>query len=265
MSVIKSRQNSLVKHVRALDNKRYRDERGQFFIEGTKMVEEAIREDGDIDCLLVADTFDWQGFKGDIGLEDERYDLIALEDSLFSYMAKTKTPQGIAAILNRTHYDIDEILHDQNYFLTILDGVQDPGNVGTIIRTMDCAGGNGVILLDGCSDPYSPKALRATMGSIFRIPTYEVKDDRELFLQLIAKETHVMISHLEGENLFSWRGGHDRTALIIGNEGRGVRGELLEYASSLIKIPMLGGAESLNASVASGIIIYQIVREQMLK
>lgn len=265
MGLIRSRQNAFIKHIRALDNKKYRDEHDQFFIEGIKMVEEAIVEEVDIDRILVSAAFDWNGFKKSRGIDDSRYDIVFVEEGLFEYAAKTKTPQGVAAVINRCKYKLKTLLEAEEYFIAILDGVQDPGNVGTIIRTLDCAGADGVILLDGCADPYSPKTLRATMGSIFRMPTYEVAHEDKLFSHLLHRETHIMISHLQGENLFNWKGGHDRISLIIGNEGRGVRDELLGYASSLVKIPILGGAESLNASVASGIIIYEIVRENMFK
>lgn len=261
MDFIQSRQNALIKHVRALDNKKYRDTKGQFFIEGINMVEEAIDEDVDIDRILVSEVFDWNGFKENRHIDEEKYDVVFLEESLFEYIAKTKTPQGIAAVIDKRSQTLESIFSDDKYFVAILDGVQDPGNVGTIIRTLDCAGADGVILLDGCADPYGPKALRATMGSIFRVPIYETIDEGKLFLSLKDRDTHIMISHLQGENLFAWNGGYERIALIVGNEGRGVRDELLEHASSLVKIPILGGAESLNASVASGIIIYEIVKK----
>lgn len=261
MELIRSRKNSLVKHIRALNNKRYRDEHNQFFIEGTKMVAEAIAEGAYIDQLIVSATFDWGSFKDENNIDEGEYNISFLEDALFEYIAKTKTPQGIAAVVERQRYILEDMLGDEEYFLAILDGVQDPGNVGTIIRTLDCAGADGVILLSGCADPYGSKALRATMGSIFRVPIYEVDNEMGLFSHLQDRDTHIMISHLDGDNLFSWQGGHDKIALIIGSEGGGVRDKLLEYASSLVKIPILGGAESLNASVASGIIIYEIVKK----
>ena len=177
-------------------------------------------------------------------------------------MARTKTPQGLAAIINKNKFILDDMLSSEKLFIAILDGVQDPGNVGTIIRTLDSAGASGVIILNGCADPYGSKALRATMGSIFRVPIYEVFDEDRLFSYLIDINTHIMISHLDGDSLFNWEGDPNRVALVIGNEGRGVRDELLQYASSLVKIPMLGGAESLNASVAAGIIIYEVVRRK---
>ena len=100
------------------------------------------------------------------------------------------------------------------------------------------------------------------MGSIFRIPVCEIEDEEYLFSYLTDRDTHIMISHLEGNNLFDLNEDYEKIALVIGNEGRGVRKELLKYASSIVKIPLLGGAESLNASVASGIIIYEIVRKK---
>ncbi|NMA95130.1 MAG: RNA methyltransferase [Clostridiales bacterium] len=263
MNILSSRQNTLVKHIRALDGKRYRDLKGQFFIEGLKMVQEAFLEKADISSILISTKFDMEGFMEDVDADIKNLEIFMLRDDLFSYIAKTKTPQGIGAVINKASYSYKNMLKDDGYLIGILDGVQDPGNVGTIIRTLDCAGANGLILLDGCADPYGSKTLRATMGSIFRLPTCYIDSEEDLFSHLHDLDTHIIIGHLDGENLFNWNEDHERMAFIIGSEGRGVRDKLLKYASSLVKIPILGGAESLNASVASGIIIYEIIKNRM--
>lgn len=263
MKLIRSRQNSLIKHIKALDKKKYRDTHRQFFIEGAKLVIEAIKENVQIECILVSTEFDWDYFKKTNDISEDEFDIFFLEAPLFDYIARTKTPQGIAAIINKPNWELYDMLGCEDYFIAILDGVQDPGNVGTIMRTLDGAGASGVILLEGSADPYSSKAIRASMGSIFRIPVCEIEDEDYLFSYLTDRDTHIMISHLEGNNLFDLNEDYEKIALVIGNEGRGVRKELLKYASSIVKIPLLGRAESLNASVASGIIIYEIVRKKL--
>ena len=127
-------------------------------------MEEAITEDAHIECILVSTTFEWNTFERANNISRNEIDIVFLEDSLFNYIARTKTPQGIAAIINRHNWELEDILGCGDYFIAILDGVQDPGNVGTIVRTLDGAGASGVILLGGSADPHSPKSLRATMG-----------------------------------------------------------------------------------------------------
>ena len=258
---IASLQNPSIKHIRMLHKKKYRDTYGQYLIEGPKMVKEALQQGERIWALVVAQSFDWGEFKAQLGFCAENLKILMVKDSLFTHISDTQTPQGIMAVVHKKDYHLEDVLNSPAFFIVVLDQIRDPGNLGTIIRTVDAAGGDGVVLLKGCADPYSPKVVRSTMGSIFRVPLYEVDDHIDFFKRLVQADTHVLVSHLHGSNLFEWPGGYDKIAVVIGNESEGVRQEICRFASSLVKIPMLGGAESLNASVAAGILIYEVLRK----
>ncbi len=258
---ITSPHNPSIKRAKMLHHKKYRDIYRQYLVEGVKMVKEALEQGENIWALVVARGFDWQGFKEQLDVDIDSLKVLIVEDKLFSSISDTKTPQGIMAVVNKRECSLEQLLHKPAFFIVVLDQIRDPGNLGTIIRTVDAAGGDGVVLLKGCADPYSPKVVRSTMGSIFRVPIYEVEDHIDFFNRLVQADTHVLVSHLHGSNLFEWPGGYDKIAVVIGNESEGVRQEICRFASSLVKIPMLGGAESLNASVAAGILIYEVLRK----
>lgn len=258
---ITSSHNPSVKRVKMLHHKKYRDSYGQYLVEGVKMVKEALKQGESIWGLVVAAGFHWQEFKEQLDVDIDGMRVLVVEDRLFESISDTQTPQGIMAVVNKKEYHLEQLLSTPSFFIAVLDQVRDPGNLGTIIRTVDAAGGQGVVLLKGCADPYSPKVVRSTMGSIFRVPVYEVEDHIDFFNKLVRANVHVLVSHLHGSNLFEWSGGYDRVAVVIGNESEGVRQEICGFASSLVKIPMPGGAESLNASVAAGILIYEVLRK----
>lgn len=258
---ITSMQNPSIKRIKMLHHKKYRDIYGQYLVEGVKMVKEAVEQGESIWTLVVARGFNWFEFKAQLGILTDSLRVLIVEDELFEIISDTQTPQGILAVVNKKEYRLEQLLSKQSFFIVVLDRIRDPGNLGTIIRTLDAAGGDGVVLLKGCVDPYNSKVVRSTMGSIFRMPIYEVDDHIEFFNRLMEAKVHILVSHLNGSNLFEWPGGFDRIAVVIGNESEGVRQEICRFASSLVRIPMLGRAESLNASVAAGILIYEVLRK----
>ncbi|MBR2053649.1 MAG: RNA methyltransferase, partial [Clostridia bacterium] len=144
--------------------------------------------------------------------------------------------------------------------IVCLNGVQDPGNVGTILRTMDAAGFTGLLIDGNTADPYSPKVLRATMGSIFRIPVFQTKQLSQTLDVLRQKDFEILAGDLMGKPFFNKRERKENTCIIIGNEGAGISPEIKEKATLRLKIPMMGGAESLNAAVAAAIMMYDDVR-----
>ncbi len=146
--------------------------------------------------------------------------------------------------------------------LVLLENVQDPGNVGTILRTMDAAGFSGAVLTPGCADPFSPKALRATMGSIFRVPTMQTESAAHTASLLKGEGYAIIAAALDGEDFFARGPLPDQVCLIIGNEGAGITGGTLAAATHRYRLPMKGGAESLNAAAAAAIMIYEIAYRQ---
>jgi len=258
---ITSPHNPSIKRIKMLHHKKYRDVYRQYLVEGVKMVKEAVEQGESIWALVAARGFDLLGFKEQLDVDMDGLKVLRVEDKLFSSINDTQTPQGIMAVVNKKEYSLEGLFSKPSFFIAVLDQIRDPGNLGTIIRTLDAAGGDGAVLLKGCTDPYSPKVVRSTMGSIFRVPIYEVDDHIAFFKALIQAKVHILVSHLHGSNLFEWPGGYDKIALVIGNESEGVRQEICRFASSLVKIPMPGSAESLNASVAAGILIYEVLRK----
>ena len=169
-------------------------------------------------------------------------------------MADTKTPQGIAAVLSRRVRPLS------GSRLLALDAVQDPGNVGTIIRTADAAGFDGVLLSPDCADLFSPKVLRSTMGSIFRMSFDFPPDLPAALRELKSKGYSVLSSQLDGDPFFERKDVASSFVLIIGNEGNGVSDSVKAEATHRLRLPMQGGAESLNAAVAAGIMMYDLTR-----
>ena len=260
--IITSPNNPTVKLTKSLHMKKYRDEHGLYFVEGIKMVREALARNSQVHMLVYSQDFDIQELELDEG--NMPVPKICVDNIIFSQISDVKTPQGIIGIIKKDKNDTKRILKQDSSFWVILDRVQDPGNMGTIIRTVDAAGGDGVVLLKGCVDPYNPKTIRATMGSIFRVPIVEVHDNQEFFSELRQKDGDILVSAMEGENIFNWRGDRSKgiKALVIGNESKGISEEIRTLATSIISIPIVGGAESLNASVAAGIMIYEIMRKE---
>ncbi len=264
-SVLSSPSNRTVKNVKSLLSGKYREKSHRFLVEGRKMVSEAMSCGYPVDMLLFSETGAGSASDADPLLSfaiKKNIPWRIATDRIFRTVSDTQTPQGVLAVVRERESSPEEIIGQSPGFLVILDGVRDPGNVGTIMRTVDAAGGNGVILIHDCADPYQPKVVRATMGSVFRVPVVRRCETEEVTDRLVRFGYHVLTSHLDGSDLFQWQGGYDRTALVIGNESHGVSRQMMDLADSLVKIPMVGGAESLNVSVAAGILIYEIFRKR---
>lgn len=258
--IITSPQNSTIKFIKSLHRKKYREQHGKYFVEGIKMVREGLKHKIPLEMLVYSADFNLDDLEAKENLQDIA--TLAVEPSLFKQISDVQSPQGIIGIAQKQEMTMDKWMSSNTGLWVILDRVQDPGNVGTIIRTLDAVRGAGVALLTGCADPYNPKTLRSTMGAIFRVPILEIQDDGVFLEQLSRLRPELIVSCLEGSHLFEWcPNPNSRQALVIGNESRGVREEIYKYASSLVTIPICGGAESLNASVAAGILIYEILRK----
>lgn len=256
MELIQSKDNQLIKEIRKLGERKYRDENGKFFIEGFRFVEEAFRAGAKVEKVLVSQRY-LERFENTAlnGTDVPKY---VVKDSLFQDICSTETPQGVAAVVEKNTYD----LNFDNGFFVLLDRLQDPGNVGTIIRTSHAAGVSGIIYTSGTVDPYNDKCLRSTMGSIFYMPLIE---DRNLNIirKMKSEGYRLVVSSLDAEDNFFSREYGEKIIITVGNEGNGVGEEVFGLADIKVKIPMPGGAESLNASVAASIMIYEILRQKL--
>ena len=245
---ITSLKNAKVTTWKSLKDRKGRKETGCFLVEGRKMVEEALASAFPVDAILVdADRAAEFSLPGHIPV-------FTMPGHVLAAVCDTKTPQGIAAVVRMAGVQLT------GSRLVAMDGVQDPGNVGTIIRTADAAGMEGVLLSSQCADIFSPKVLRATMGSIFRMGMVVTDDLPGELEKLKAKGSSVISSQLDGEPFYERSPVGERFCLVIGSEGNGVTPEVQAVATHRVKLPMRGGAESLNAAVAAGIMMYELMR-----
>lgn len=249
--MITSAQNQHLKEILLLNSKhKERVKTGLFTAEGIKLFKEAPREL--IDRVFVSASFEKENKSVLNGFTYE-----TVEDKLFQRICDTKTPQGILTVLKQPKYTRGELLGSSSPLIVILEDIQDPGNAGTIIRTAEGAGVTGIILSRGCVDLFAPKTIRSTMGSIFRLPFIYEDDLINALSWLSDNNVHSYGAHLKGICDYSEPDYAAGTAFIIGNEGRGMSDALAASCGTLLKIPMEGRLESLNASVAAAILMYK--------
>lgn len=260
----------MIKEVKSLKSRKYRDEKGLFFIEGLKFVREALKEKAEITRIFVSEELAGSpggktiiGQIGKIGISAIEPPVInILPAKLFNEISDTGTPQGILAVIKMGNHELKREIEEDGLY-AVLESIQDPGNMGTIIRTADAAGFSGVIIFKGCVDVYNPKVLRSTMGSIFHIPIFLCDKPYETLEMLKASGIRLYASHLKGNVNYYKVNMEKKAAVIIGNESRGISEKTSSLADALVKIPMIGRAESLNASVAAGLLMYESVRQRM--
>lgn len=264
--MITSSANSRVKQVIQWQTKaKERKKAGVFLTEGFKMYEEAPLESilevyVAESALAFLEKMDAKEEKTAEKLKKTGYEVVA--DSLFKKMADTQTPQGILCVVKQPEYRLEEILKQDRPLLMILENLQDPGNLGTIIRTGEGAGVTGVIMTAKTVDIFNPKVIRATMGSVFRVPFLYVEDMEDTLKKLKEKGIRTYAAHLAGREYydsFSFTGG---TAFLIGNEGNGLEKNTADLADSYLKIPMEGKVESLNAAIAASLLMYEAQRQR---
>lgn len=261
MENITSKDNSSIKEVRKLKEKKYRTFNKKFLVEGFRFVEEAIKSNFYIEELFIAEEALGKFYEYDFKYKIKDYTKVySLEDKLFKALGNTESPQGILAVAR--YKDIE--LKSENGFYILADKVQDPGNMGTIIRSAHAAGAMGVILTKGTVDVYNDKTLRSTMGSIFHIPIIE-DNDLSITKKLRNNGFRLLVSSLEESNNFYDIDLNKNIIICVGNEGRGISDEILKLSDEKFKIPMPGKAESLNVAVAASIMMFERVRQSLKK
>jgi len=253
---ITSAQNPFALSLKKLNDKKSRDAERLLLAEGPKLVEEALKEGlRPVRALVSADRAENLADLIAV-LENSGAQVRLCPESLLKSVADTRTPQGICA-----SFTWPEPLKkgEEPRLLVALDGVQDPGNVGGIWRTADAAGFGGVLFSDGCADPTSPKVVRSAMGSAFRLPARACPDFAADLASLRDAGYHILVTALDGEDFFAAMPSSDEKAvLVIGSEGHGIRPATRAAATKALRLPMRGGAESLNANVAAGIMLYAL-------
>lgn len=256
--MITSENNKLIKDIVKLKQKKYREKNGLFYIEGERIVDE-IPEDVEIYKYIFSEDFY-------INMKDKekykRAENIIVTNEIFKKLTDTINPQGIMAICKIRNIALDYIDIKQNGFYIILDRISDPGNMGTIIRTGEALGADCIFLSKDCVDLYNSKTIRSTMGSIFHIPI--IQDDLDNILPYLKqKNISIACTDLSAQKAPYEVDFKKGIAILIGNEANGVLEKYKKMSDILVKIPMLGKVESMNASISSAIMFYEVLSQRL--
>ena len=289
MQVISSKDNELIKHIKKLKNKKYRDLNNEYIIEGIKIIEEAINEKANIKQVVICEDCEkTSNIPKDLMYEIAKQECVYVTSKIFESLTDVTNPQGILAIVEKNSVKSkikntnnvengeesktskikekeeqieNEIDYNQD-IIVALDDIQDPGNLGTILRTVDSIGINQILVSKGTADSYNPKVVRSTMGAIFRVKIIECEDLEKTLEEIKIHKFEIVVTSLQTKNSI-YDIDYKKKVIVIGNEANGVEKGIQKMADKKVKIPMLGKTESLNASVATGIILYEYVRQKL--
>ncbi len=260
MQVISSKENELIKHIKKLKDKKERDISNEYVIEGIKLIQEAIQEKVKIKQIIICEECEKaESIPKELMYEIAKYECIYINKKLYNYLTEVKTPQGILAIIEKESSE-NNIDYKQE-IIVALDGIQDPGNLGTILRTVDSIGLTQILVSKDTADSYNPKVVRSTMGAIFRVKVIECEDLEKTLKEIKKHKFEIVVTSLQTKNSI-YDINYNKKVVVIGNEANGVQKSIQNLADKKVKIPMLGKTESLNASVATGIILYEYVRQR---
>lgn len=261
MQVISSKDNEFIKHIKKLKDKKYRDLNKEFIVEGIKLIKEAIEEKAEIKQIVICDNCqNTDIIPKELMYEIAKYECIYVTENIFKTISDVNTPQGILAIIGRNTAET-EIDYTQD-IIVALDDIQDPGNLGTILRTVDSIGLNQILVSKGTADSYNQKVVRSTMGAIFRVKIIECENLEKTLKEIKKHKYELVITSLQTENSI-YNVNYNRKVIVIGNEANGVEQKIQDMADIKVKIPMLGKTESLNAAISTGIVLYEYVRQKL--
>lgn len=264
---ISSPANEKIKLVTQLQSKASaRRKQKMFVVEGIRMYEEIPASE--LVATYVSEKYYDETIKaGKLSKEAKANlsirDYYIVADSVFKNMSDTVTPQGILAIVKQKEYSLEDIINNgKDKVFIVLESIQDPGNLGTIVRTAEGAGVAGIIMNKETVDIYNSKVIRSTMGSVYRVPFMVTENLSETIEELKKNNVTVFAAHLKGDEYYAQNLYEGSVAFLIGNEGNGLSDEIAKKADKYVKIPMDGMVESLNASVASAILMYEAKRQK---
>lgn len=259
INIIKSKDNDKIKYTKSLLKTKGRNKEKKFIIEGYRILTLALECDAKLEYVFINEDFENKKDHQELlhQLEQKNIKIYKTTNKLFLEMVDTENTQGILGVLKYKERDMVNNINDDDKFVLILDRIQDPGNMGTIIRTADSAGVDAIILLKGCVDIYNPKVIRSTMGSIFNMNI--INTTQEEAVDVLKKQGFSIVSsYLQTDNYYHQTTYDGKIALVIGNEANGINEQLISESDKLIKIPIYGDAESLNAAISAAILMYEI-------
>ena len=261
--LISSPDNDKIRLINKLSRKKYRDQQGKFVIEGINLVRAALSKGQCVELVLIADDFDYSEIANALAVGVDYRNIYLIPRFLFEKISDAENGSGIIAVVNKSSYTLDnldnlELCRGDN--ILVLDRIQDPGNIGTMIRTAVAAGYSIVATIKGTADIYSPKVLRASAGMIFGVSVVELADAEE-FKKLVSRldKKIVVTDPREGDPYYECNLTND-VALVIGNEGNGISDEIMESSEVRVTIPMQGEVESLNAAICASLLMYEAIR-----
>jgi len=260
---ITSRDNGSIKHLRSLANPKNRRKQMAFLIEGVKMVEEALRENLGVTMVVAAPSLVQHHGKGVLKLAESRpVEILWVSERLMDTISESKSPQPVMAVVKTKEHSEEELLGSSSGLIVVAHQLQDPGNLGTIIRTAEAAGASGVAITANTVDPFNPKVIRASMGSILRLPIVHIADVREFIMTCKKKGYQTVATVLSGEKTHFDIDLTKPTTVILGQEGSGLSQDIMPDIDLHVRIPMAQTIDSLNVATAAAVILYEALRQR---
>lgn len=262
MELVTSFRNPLVKRIKRLRQRKYRQAEGAFFVEGIRVVLAALEQGAVVECLVYAPALltSTPGRAAVAQYADQGLPCHALDAAVFAAVSERENPAGLGAIVRRPLLSLDALGVTPAGVYTALVEVSDPGNLGTILRTIDAAGGSGLILVGDCVDPFHPTAVKASMGTLFSVPMASAPDTATLLAWARTRGLHTVATSAKATGDYRRTVYHYPALLLLGSEGAGLDAATMSAADCAVTIPMRGTASSLNLAVAAGLLLYELTR-----
>lgn len=269
MHLIRSKENETIKEIKRLKEAKYRNLTDSYVVEGIKMIKEAFQEEAIVKKVVICEELlnkNSENLREKLGIDEkllydmELAELVYVDSKIFKHISNVENPQGILAIIGKKN---ENIIHYDQDIIVALDGIQDPGNLGTILRTLDSCNLTQIILSKECADPYNPKVVRSTMGAVYRINIVQTDNLANTLMEAKENGFKILCTDLSGKKNIYEVEDYNKKIIVIGNEANGVSEEILNIADEKVIIPMLGKTESLNVAVATGVILYEYVRRKV--
>ena len=263
---ITSKDNSSIKHLRSLADPKSRKKEKAFLIEGVKMVEEALRDNLGVKMVVASPSLVQHHGKGVLKLAESRsMEILWVSERIMDTISESKTPQPVMAVVKTKEHSEEELLAHCSGLIVVAHQLQDPGNLGTIIRTAEAVGASGVVITTNTVDPFNAKAIRASMGSILRLPIMHIVDVREFIKACKKKGYQTVATVLSGGKTHFDIDLKKPTIVILGQEGAGLSQDIMPDIDLHVRIPMAETIDSLNVSTAAAVILYEALRQKMQK
>jgi RNA methyltransferase, TrmH family len=261
---LSSKENSTIKHLHALSDPKTRKRERAFLIEGTKMVEEALRDNRGVAMVVASPTIMQHHGKGILKLaEHQSVELVWISERLMDTISESKTPQPVMAVVKMREYSEEELLAHSAKLIIVAHRLQDPGNLGTIIRTAEAVGASGMAITPNTVDPFNAKAVRASMGSLLRLPIVPVGDVARFIKKCKQRGFQTVATVVTGKKKHFDIDLTKPTVMILGQEGAGLSQDMLADIDLQVRIPMAETIDSLNVATAAAIILYEAVRQRL--